>query len=475
MKIYPVILSGGSGTRLWPLSRAVLPKQLLPLVTDKTMLQDTVLRLDGRPGIMQPLIVCGNDHRFLVAEQLREIGVTPLGILLEPVGRNTAPAVAAAAHYLKAIDPEAVMLVLPADHVIENVDAFYAAIGHASAMVGEGALATFGIVPTAPETGYGYIQSGAAAGAEGGAKACFKVDRFVEKPDRATAQGFVDAGNYFWNSGMFLFRAESYLKELQAFAPAIAAAAETAVSKDYRDLDFCRLDEASFTACPSDSIDYAVMEHTKHAIVVPADIGWSDVGSWSALWEVQQRDGQGNATRGDVYLDNVSNSLVRAEGRIVALVGVQDLVVVETADAVLVAHKDQVQRVKQVVDHLKSKDRTEHLHHTKVYRPWGCYEGIDMGERFQVKRITVNPGGKLSLQMHHHRAEHWVVVSGTARVTCGDKVSLLTENESTYIPIGMNHRLENPGKVPLHLIEVQSGSYLGEDDIVRFEDVYSRA
>lgn len=470
MKIYPVILSGGSGTRLWPLSRAVLPKQLLPLVTDKTMLQETVLRLHGRPQVMAPLIVCGNEHRFLVAEQLREIGVAPLGILLEPVGRNTAPAVAAAAHYLQAIDPEAVMLVLPADHVIDNVDAFHAAVEQAAALVGEGALATFGIVPTAPETGYGYIKSGAAAGAH-----AFQVERFVEKPDRATAEGFVAAGNYSWNSGMFLFRAGSYLSELAQFQPAIAEAAAAAVSQGYRDLDFCRLNEAAFTACPSDSIDYAVMEHTRHAVVVPADIGWSDVGSWSALWEVQPRDAQGNTTRGDVYLDNVSNSLVRAEGRIVALVGVQDLVVVETADAVLVAHKDQVQRVKQVVEHLKSQDRTEHLHHTKVYRPWGCYEGIDEGERFQVKRITVNPGGKLSLQMHHHRAEHWVVVSGTARVTCGDKVSLLTENESTYIPIGMNHRLENPGKVPLHLIEVQSGSYLGEDDIVRFEDVYARA
>ncbi len=472
MKIYPVILSGGAGTRLWPLSRAVMPKQLLPLVTDKTMLQDTVLRVSEWPELMPPLVVCGNEHRFLVAEQMREIGITPLGILLEHVGRNTAPAVAAAANYLRAIDPSAVMLVLPADHVIEKNDAFAAAVAQAASMVEGGALATFGIVPQAPETGYGYIHRGAPAGDSG---SCYQVDRFVEKPDRATAESFVANGGYYWNSGMFLFRAECYLRELAEFAPAIAAAAESAVRLGYRDLDFCRLDEASFASCPSDSIDYAVMERTTHAVVVPADIGWSDVGSWSALWQVQKGDAQGNVQRGDVYLDNVSNSLVRAESRIVAVVGVHDLIVVETPDAVLVAHKDQVQRVKQIVDHLKLKERTEHLHHTKVYRPWGYYEGIDAGDRFQVKRITVKPGEKLSLQMHHHRAEHWVVVSGTARVTCGDTVSLLSENESTYIPIGMNHRLENPGKLPLHIIEVQSGSYLGEDDIVRFEDIYKRA
>jgi len=471
MKIYPVILSGGAGTRLWPLSRAVLPKQLLPLVSDQTMLQETALRVGGWPELMAPLVVCGNEHRFLVAEQMREIGVTPLGILLEPAGRNTAPAVAAAAHYLMAIDPQAVMLVLPADHVIKNKEAFAAAVARAADTVREGALATFGVVPTGPETGYGYIHRG---GAVAGADDCYQVDRFVEKPDRETAQAFVADGRYYWNSGMFLFRAERYLSELQQFKPEIAAASEAAVRLGYRDLDFCRLDEASFAACPSDSIDYAVMERTSHAVVVPADIGWSDVGSWSALWEVQQGDADGNVQRGDVYLDGVSNSLVRAESRIVAVVGVSDLVVVETPDAVLVAHKDQVQRVKQVVDHLKSKERTEHLHHTKVYRPWGYYEGIDAGDRFQVKRITVKPGEKLSLQMHHHRAEHWVVVSGTARVTCGEKISLLSENESTYIPIGMNHRLENPGKLPLHIIEVQSGSYLGEDDIVRFEDIYQR-
>lgn len=472
MKIYPVILSGGAGTRLWPLSRAVLPKQLLPLVSDKTMLQETVQRVAGWTGLMAPLVVCGNEHRFLVAEQMRQIGVTPLGILLEPVGRNTAPAVAAAAHYLKAIDPEAVMLVLPADHVIEDRDAFQAAVARAWPLVQHGGLATFGIVPKTAETGYGYIRRGEPLPL---VDDCYKVERFVEKPDRDTAEAFLADGGYYWNSGMFMFQAERYLSELARFKPDIAGAAEAAVRTGYRDLDFCRLDESAFTSSPSDSIDYAVMEHTRDAVVVPADIGWNDVGSWSALWEVQQKDTDGNAQRGDVYLDNVSNSLVRAESRIVAVVGVQDLVVVETQDAVLVAHKDQVQRVKQVVDHLKSQERTEHLHHTRVYRPWGHYEGIDAGDRFQVKRITVKPGEKLSLQMHHHRAEHWVVVSGTARVTCGEKVSLLSENESTYIPIGMNHRLENPGKVPLHIIEVQSGSYLGEDDIVRFEDIYQRA
>jgi len=472
MKIYPVILSGGAGTRLWPLSRAVMPKQLLPLVTEKTMLQETALRVRGWPGLMAPLVVCGNEHRFLVAEQMRDVGITPHGILLEPTGRNTAPAVAAAARFLHAQDPEAVMLVLPADHVIEKNEAFRLAVERAAAQVAQGGLATFGIVPSAPETGYGYIRRGEPLP---GCDDCYKIERFVEKPDRDTAARFVADGGYYWNSGMFMFRADRFLAEIEQHAPAIAQAAASAVQSAYRDLDFCRLDEAAFSASPSDSIDYAVMEHTRDGVVVAADIGWSDVGSWSALADVQAKDANGNVARGDVYLDSTSNTLVRAESRIVAVVGVKDLVVVETNDAVLVAHKDMVQRVKNVVDHLKGNERTEHLVHTKVYRPWGYYEGIDAGERFQVKRICVKPGEKLSLQMHHHRAEHWIVVSGTARVTCGDNVTLLAENESTYIPIGMTHRLENPGKLPLHLIEVQSGSYLGEDDIVRFEDVYQRS
>lgn len=472
MKIYPVILSGGAGTRLWPLSRASLPKQLLPVASDRTMLQETVLRLQGRSGIMQPLVVCGDEHRFLVAEQLREISVTPLGILLEPVGRNTAPAAATAAHFLKSLDPEAIMLVLPADHVIEDVEAFYSAVVNASSPVRDGALATFGIVPSAPETGYGYIQSGKPLSSLPG---CFEVNRFVEKPDRVTAEDFIVQKTYFWNSGMFMFSVQSYLDELTKFRPAIAAAADSAFADSNRDLTFCRLNQAEFFASPSESIDYAIMERTSRAIVLPVTIGWTDVGAWDALWENQKKDLHNNVTRGDVFLDNVTNSLVRAESRCVAVIGLDGVVVVETSDAVLVVGKDQAQRVKNVVDHLKLNNRTEHLHHTRVYRPWGCYEGIDIGDRFQVKRITVNPGGKLSLQLHHHRAEHWIVVSGTAKVTCGDKTSILTENESTYIPIGMNHRLENPGKLPLHLIEVQSGSYLGEDDIVRLEDVYSRA
>ena len=471
MKIYPVILSGGTGTRLWPLSRSAQPKQLLPLVSEKTMLQDTVLRLAALSEAMPPLIVCGNEHRFIVAEQLREIGVSPLGILLEPEGKNTAPAVAAAAHYLMALDRDAVMLILPADHVINDMAAFNAAVKQASGAIMHGALAMFGIVPTCPETGYGYIERGSTYE---GSPGCWNVARFVEKPDLATAKIFVTDGNYYWNSGIFLFSAEAYLAELRLFCPEIADYTEAALRDAYSDLDFYRLEENAFCACPPDSIDYAIMEHTSKAVLIPADIGWSDVGSWSALHDVLQADTSGNVLRGDIYIDGVANTLIRSESRMVAAIGVQDLVIVETPDALLVAHKDHVQKVKQVVEFLKAKKRSEHSNHTKVYRPWGSYEGIDIGERYQVKRLTVAPGAKLSLQMHHHRAEHWVVVYGTAIVTCGDKVTLLSENQSTYIPIGVTHRLENPGKLPLHLIEIQSGSYLKEDDIVRFDDIYKR-
>ncbi len=472
MKIYPVILSGGSGTRLWPLSRSALPKQLLPLVGANTMLQETVLRVNEWDEVMPPVIVCGNDHRFMVAEQLRQIGVTPTAILLEPEGRNTAPAVGVAAAYLQGIASDAVMLVLPADHVIADGASFEQAMRLATQSAVQGALVTFGIVPTGPETGYGYIRKGKA---EGGSDQAFKVDRFVEKPDLETAQKFVDSGEYSWNSGIFVFTAAAYLEELRRLRPEIATCCEKAIAEAYKDMTFCRLHELSYAGCPSDSIDYAVMEHTDHAVVVLADIGWSDVGSWSALAAVQDADENGNVIRGDVYAEDVSGSLIRAESRFVAVLGLEDVVVVETKDAVLITHKDQVQRVKNVVEHLKGSERSEHLNHSRVYRPWGCYESIDGGDRFQVKRITVNPGQKLSLQMHHHRAEHWVVVTGTARITNGDVEKLLTENESIYIPIGVTHRLENPGMVPLHLIEVQSGAYLGEDDIVRFDDVYKRA
>ena len=475
MNIYPVILSGGSGSRLWPLSRQALPKQLLPLVSSQTLLQETVLRVrdlcDVGLAVMPPLLLCGNEHRFMVAEQLRQVGVASLAILLEPLGRNTAPAVAAAAQYLLAHDADALMLVLPADHLVGDVAAFHRAIAQAAPLAAAGALATFGILPTAAETGYGYILAGAPL--PGSAKGR-QVERFVEKPDLSTARAFLADERYLWNSGMFLFRAASYLGELRMLEPAMLADCELAVAHGCRDLDFFRLDPAAFVRCRSVSIDHAVIEHTQRAVVVPVAIGWSDIGSWSALWQALPGDEHGNVVRGDTYLDGVHNCLVRAGSRMLAVLGVDDLVIVESDDAVLVAHRDQVQRVRQVVEHLERHARTEHVQHRLVYRPWGSYEGIDMGERFQVKRIVVNPGGQLSLQMHHHRAEHWVVVRGTARVTCGESVKLLTENESTYIPIGMTHRLENPGKLPLYLIEVQTGSYLGEDDIVRYADAYQR-
>jgi len=471
MSLYPVILSGGSGTRLWPLSRAALPKQLLPLASEKTLLQETVLRLSGLMDAGAPLIVCNNDHRFLIAEQMRDIEVTPLAIFLEPIGRNTAPAAAIAALHLLKQDADAVMLLLPADHLIRDVPAFHTAIGEGMKAVACSHLVTFGIVPDAPETGYGYIQQGTALDACG----AHNVARFVEKPRREDAEQFLASGDYFWNSGMFLFSCKQFLDELGEFRPDILAACEQALARGQHDLDFCRLDKGAFAACPSDSIDYALMEHTRHAAVVPTDIGWNDIGAWSALWEVGEKDTAGNVTRGDVFLESVSNSLIRAESRMVAAIGVSNLLIVETPDAILVADKSRAQEVKKVVDYLKANGRSEHEFHTRVFRPWGWYEGIDLGERFQVKRIMVKPGEKLSLQMHHHRAEHWIIVSGTARITRDGVEQLLCEDESTYIPLGTTHRLENPGRIPLHLIEVQSGSYLGEDDIVRFEDIYQRS
>ena len=471
-KIFPIVLCGGAGSRLWPMSRQLLPKQFLPLVSERTMLQETVERLRGLGGAEPPTVVSNNEHRFLVAEQLRAIGAPPRLQILEPLGRNTAPAVAVAALALERIDPDGVMLVLPADHLIRDVETFHVAVLRAAAAARAGFLVTFGIRPDQPATGYGYIEGGEPIEDH---DSVFRVARFVEKPDLATARKFVERGTFAWNSGMFVFSARRYLEELGRHAPAMLAACRAAWEKAATDLDFVRLDEAAFAACPADSIDYAVMEKTDSAAVVPVDIGWSDVGSWATLWEIGEKDARGNVLRGDVQLQGSENCYIRAEKRMVSVLGLSDMVVIETDDAVLVASKDEAQKVKDIVGRLDAAKRTEHVSHRRVYRPWGYYESIDAGDRFQVKRLMVKPGAALSLQMHHHRAEHWVVVSGTAKVTRGDEVKLLAENESTYIPIGVKHRLENPGKVELHLIEVQSGGYLGEDDIVRFEDVYRRA
>ena len=468
--IVPVILSGGSGTRLWPLSREAYPKQFLPLVDQNTMLQNTALRIAGLADVAAPLVVCNQEHRFMVAEQLRAIGIQPATAILEPVGRNTAPAVAVAALHAQCDGADPTLLILPADHVIADVEGFRAAVRQVATHAEAGRLITFGIVPTAPETGYGYIKAGAPLDDSG---VC-AVERFVEKPDADTAQTYFQSGTYSWNSGMFMFRASSFLAELEQFAPAVLAACQQALATGRADRDFLWLDGAAFAACPKDSIDYAVMEKTDHAVILPLEVGWNDVGSWSALWEVGERDGDGNIARGDVIEVDTRDSYVDATSRLVATVGVEHLVVVETADAVLVATKDRVQDVKTVVDRLKARRRPEGSSHRKVYRPWGFYDSIDLDQRFQVKRIMIKPGACISSQMHHHRAEHWVVVSGTARVHRGDEEYLLTENQSTYIPVGVPHRLTNPGKIPLEIIEVQSGSYLGEDDIVRFEDIYGR-
>ncbi|TLX21632.1 mannose-1-phosphate guanylyltransferase/mannose-6-phosphate isomerase [Thermomonas fusca] len=470
-KLQPVLLSGGSGTRLWPLSREAYPKQFLPLAGDDTMLQATWLRVAAIADAA-PIVVAGEDHRFLVAEQLRQIGAPTPAIVLEPLGRNTAPAIAAAALQALAGGDDPLLLVLPSDHVVRDGEAFRAAVRQAMPAAEAGALVTFGIVPGAPETGFGYIH--AEAGEADGSDGVRKVLRFVEKPDAATAQRYLDGGGYYWNSGMFLLRASRYLDELQRFRPDIVAAVRAAFDAAARDGDFIRLDKAAFAACPSDSIDYAVMEKTDAACVLPVDIGWNDVGSWSALWEVSPQDADGNAHHGDVVSIDSRNSYAYAR-RLVALVGVDDLVVVETDDAVLVARKDRVQQVKDVVAQLKAGQRSQAVLHREVHRPWGSYDSIDMADGFQVKRIKVKPGARLSLQSHQRRAEHWVVVRGTARVTRDNDVFELFANQSAYIPIGAKHRLENPGSAMLELIEVQSGDYLGEDDIVRYEDVYGRS
>ena len=465
-KLQPVLLSGGSGTRLWPLSREAYPKQFLALAGDDTMLQATWQRVAGLADAA-PIVVAGEDHRFLVAEQLRQIGAPTPAILLEPIGRNTAPAIAAAALQALRDGEDPLLLVLPSDHVVRDADAFRAAVRAAMPAAEQGALVTFGIMPDAPETGFGYIEAERGEGVQ-------RVLRFVEKPDAVTAQTYLDAGGYYWNSGMFLLRASRYLEELRKFRADIVGGAQAAFDAAQRDGDFIRLDRAAFAACPADSIDYAVMEKTDAAMVLPVDIGWNDVGSWSALWEVSEQDGDGNAHHGDVISIDSRNSYAYAR-RMVALVGVDDLVVVETDDAVLVARKDRVQQVKDVVARLKAEQRTQAALHREVHRPWGSYDSIDMAEGFQVKRIKVKPGARLSLQSHTRRAEHWIVVRGTARVTRDNDVFELFANQSTYIPIGAKHRLENPGTEMLELIEVQSGDYLGEDDIVRYEDVYGRS
>lgn len=471
-KLYPVILSGGSGSRLWPLSRAHYPKQLLPLNGENTMLQDTALRVSDPERFHAPLIIANNEHRFIVAEQLQQAGVPPRAIVLEPLGRNTAPAVAIAALMLLQADPDAIMVLLPSDHVVGNLQAFEAAVGRAGEAARAGKLVTFGITPRHPETGYGYIRQGEALASLDSAHS---VAAFVEKPDLPTAEGYLAEGGYLWNSGMFVLPAGVYLEELARFAPEILTQSKLALEKSFRDLDFVRLDEAAFAACPSDSIDYAVMEHTENAAVVPADMGWNDVGAWPALWDIAGKDADGNVASGDHLLKDVANSYIRGEDdRLIAAIGLEDMIVVSTDDALMIAPKARAAEVKDLVETLKSSNRSEAVHHRRVFRPWGNYKDIDEEERFRVKRIIVKPGGVLSLQKHKHRSEHWVVVKGIATVTCGEEETSLRENQSVYIPKGVVHRLANKESDPLHLIEVQVGDYVGEDDIIRIEDTYGR-
>ena len=479
--LQPIILSGGSGTRLWPFSREAYPKQFLSFTGDKTLLQETVSRVEdmqpdpARVELRAPVVVCNELHRFLVAEQLRQLGFDECAIILEPIGRNTAPALTLAAFQATADGGDPVLVVMPSDHHIEDVVEFRKRVMAAALKAAEGAVATFGIVPSKPETGYGYIRKGEALGDES-----FLLDGFVEKPDAVTATAYLSSGQYLWNSGLFVLRASVWLKQISLHRNDIAEACRNAFAQAKRDGNFIRVTKAHFADCPSDSIDYAVMERlaggpkTVASIVYSLDVGWSDLGSWSAFGEISPRDGNGNVSIGDVFTKDTLNSLLYSQHRFLAAVGVSDLIVIETTDAVLVVHKDKAQDVKAITDHLKLSSRNEHIFHAKVHRPWGDFESIDQGERYQVKRLTVKPGATLSMQLHHHRAEHWTVVCGTARVTRGDEVFFLGENESTFIPLGIQHRLENPGVIPLEIIEVQSGSYLGEDDIVRFEDQYHR-
>ena len=469
--IIPVILAGGSGTRLWPLSRQLYPKQLIDIYNKKTMLQNTILRLKGLKDSGPPIVVCNEEHRFMTAEQLRKINMDPAAIILEPVGRNTAPAIAIAALKAMENDQDPTLLILPADHVIEKVSKFHDAIYSGFEYADQDNLITFGIIPDSPETGYGYIKKGQLLRKE--SQAC-KIDSFVEKPDRKTAQKYLDSGSYTWNSGMFMFKASAIINELEEHAPKIIQTCKKVISAATRDLDFLRLGLEQFQEVPSDSIDYAVMEKTSKGIIIPLDAGWNDMGSFDALWQTGQKDANQNVIKGNVVTHDVKETYINSEKSLIAAVGLEKFVIVETKDAVFIAPRDRVQDVKKIVKQLKNENRTEAINHSKVYRPWGSYETIDIEPRFQVKRITVKPGAKLSLQKHFHRAEHWTVVSGSAIITKGDEEMLLREDQSTYIPLGTLHRLENPGKIPLELIEVQSGSYLGEDDIVRFDDVYGR-